>query len=59
MLLSGAQNNTNMNDTQVMDAITRNLTAQDVLIPQISVQHVDLIPKNATGKAPLIKAYRP
>lgn len=57
VLLSGAQNNTN--EIQVVDAITRNLTAQDVLIPQISVQHVDVIPKNATGKVPLIKAYRP
>ena len=57
ILLSGAQNNTN--DIQVVDAITRNLTAQGVLLPQISVQHVDVIPKNATGKAPLIKACRP
>ena len=55
VLLSGAQNNTN--DTQVVDAITRNLTAQNVLTPRISVQHVDVIPKNATGKTPLIKAY--
>jgi phenylacetate-coenzyme A ligase PaaK-like adenylate-forming protein len=57
ILLSGAQKNTN--EIQVVDAITRNLTAQDVLIPQISVQHVDVIPKNATGKTPLVKAYRP
>jgi putative adenylate-forming enzyme len=57
VLLSGSQNN--MNDTQLVDAITRKLTAQNVLAPRISVQHVDVIPKNATGKAPLIKAYRP
>jgi phenylacetate-coenzyme A ligase PaaK-like adenylate-forming protein len=57
VLLSGALNGAN--DTQVVDAITRNLTAQNVLAPQISVQHVDVIPKNATGKAPLVKAYRP
>jgi len=57
VLLSGSQNN--MNETQLVDAISRNLTAQNVLIPRILVQHVDVIPKNATGKTPLIKAYRP
>lgn len=57
VLLSGAQNN--VNDAQLIDAITRNLTAQNVFAPRISAQHVDVIPKNATGKAPLIKAYRP
>jgi putative adenylate-forming enzyme len=57
LLLSGALNDAN--DTQIMDAITRNLTAQNVLAPRISVQHVNSIPKNATGKTPLIKAYRP
>ena len=57
VLLSGALNGTH--DTPIVDAITRNLTAQNVLTPRISVQHVDVIPKNATGKAPLIKAYHP
>ena len=57
VLLSGARNGAQ--DTLIVDAIARNLTAQNVLIPQISVQHVDVIAKNATGKAPLIKAYRP
>ena len=57
VLLSGALNGTK--DTEIINAITRNLTAQNVLAPRISVQHVDVIPKNATGKAPLIKAYRP
>ena len=57
VLLSGALNDAN--DTQIMDAITRNLTAQNVLAPRISVQHVNAIPKNATGKTPLIKAYHP
>lgn len=57
VLLSGALNGTK--DTEIINAITRNLTAQNVLAPRISVQHVDAIPKNATGKAPLIKAYRP
>ena len=57
VLLSGAMNG--MKDTEIINAITRNLTAQNVLAPQISVQHVDVIPKNTTGKTPLIKAYRP
>ena len=57
VLLSGAQNGAH--DPVIVDAITRNLTAQNVLTPRISVQHEDVIPKNATGKAPLIKAYRP
>lgn len=57
ILLSGALNGAN--DTQIVDAITRNLTAQNVLAPRISVQHVNGIPKNTTGKTPLIKAYHP
>jgi phenylacetate-CoA ligase len=57
VLLSGSQNN--MNETQLGDAIRRNLTAQNVLAPRISVKHVNSIPKNATGKTPLIKAYHP
>jgi acyl-CoA synthetase (AMP-forming)/AMP-acid ligase II len=52
----GAQNN--VNNTQLTDTIRRNLTAQNVLAPSIFVEHVDVIPKNATGKTPLIKAYR-
>jgi phenylacetate-CoA ligase len=57
LLLSGAQHETN--DSMLVDALTRSLAAQDAVVPPISVQHVDTIPKNATGKAPLIKAYRP
>ena len=57
VLLSSAQNN--VNDAQLVDSIRRNLTAQNVLAPRIFVEHVDVIPKNATGKTPLIKAYRP
>lgn len=57
VLLSGAGKN--VNDSQLIKSIMRNLTAQNVLGPQISVQHVDVIPKNATGKTPLIKAHHP
>ncbi|MCC6611844.1 MAG: phenylacetate--CoA ligase family protein [Anaerolineae bacterium] len=55
VLLSGAQ--TGVNDAELVDTLTHNLTAQNVVAPPISVQHVDVIPKNATGKAPLIKAH--
>ena len=57
VLLSGSP--TNMNDAGLVEALGRYLTAQNVLAPRISVQHVDVIPKNATGKAPLVRAYRP
>lgn len=57
VLLSGAMNDAN--DAQLVDAITGNLTKQRVLAPRISVQHVAVIPKNATGKTPLIRAYNP
>ena len=57
VLLGGVRNGAH--DALIVAAITRNLTAQNVLAPQISIQHVDVIPKNATGKTPLIKAYHP
>jgi phenylacetate-coenzyme A ligase PaaK-like adenylate-forming protein len=56
VLLSGGLNGAN--DSTLVDALTHGLAAQNVVVPPISVQHVDAIPKNATGKAPLIKAYR-
>jgi phenylacetate-CoA ligase len=56
VLLSGGPNGPN--DSLLVDRLTRNLAAQNVVAPHISVQHVTTIPKNATGKAPLIKAYR-
>jgi phenylacetate-CoA ligase len=57
VLLSGAQDG--VKDTRIVETLTRSLAAQNVVAPPISVQHVEAIPKNATGKAPLIKAYRP
>jgi len=56
LLLSGAPNGAN--DSLLVDALRSALAAQNVVVPRISVQHVNAIPKNATGKAPLIKAYR-
>ena len=56
VLLSGALNG--VNDSMLVDALTRNLAEQNVVAPCISLQHVDVIPKNATGKTPLVKAYQ-
>lgn len=57
VLLSGGQNGAS--DSTLIDGLTGALAAQNVVVPPISVQHIATIPKNATGKAPLIKAYRP
>lgn len=56
VLLSGTPSGAN--DSMLVDALTRSLAAQNVVVPCISIQHVAAIPKNATGKAPLIKAYQ-
>ena len=50
VLLSGGANGAN--DRVLIEALTRALTAQSVEVPRITVQHLDVIPKNATGKAP-------
>jgi phenylacetate-CoA ligase len=55
VLLSGGVNGAI--DPMLVEALARALTAQSVKVPRITVQHLDVIPKNATGKAPLIKAY--
>ena len=56
VLLSGGTNG--VNDSMLVDALTRNLAALNVVVPRISIQHVADIPKNTTGKTPLIKAQR-
>lgn len=55
VLLSGAANGSN--DAMLAEALRRNLTARHVAPPRITIEHVDVIPKNATGKAPPVKAY--
>ncbi len=42
-------------DSRIVEALARQLAMQNVLVQHIAVQHVDASPKNATGKAPLIK----
>lgn len=57
VLLSGAPNG--VKGSTLVDVLARSLGAQNVVALPIIVQHVDVIPKNATGKAPLIKAFPP
>lgn len=56
VLLSGDTDG--VNDSTLVNTLTRSLAAQNVGSQRISVQHVGTIPKNATGKAPLIKVLR-
>ncbi len=55
VLLSGVRNG--IPDKTVADAILKELTSEGVLVPALKVQHVAEIPKNVSGKAPLIKSY--
>jgi putative adenylate-forming enzyme len=54
VLLSGVRND--IRDKPVADAIRKELVSQNALVPQINVRRVAEIPKNASGKAPLIKS---
>ena len=44
-------------DFRLVDALAQALAAQKVAAPPITVQHLASIPKSATGKSPLIRAY--
>jgi len=55
VLLSGVRNG--IPDKTVADAIRKELTSESVLVPPLNVQHVAEIPKNMSGKAPLIKSH--
>lgn len=57
VLLSGVSKD--VNEATLLEELRLGLAKQNIVVPSISVQHVDSIPKNATGKAPLVKAYRP
>jgi len=57
VLLSGARDG--LVDAALVDSLRQALTAQGVHAPSIQVQQVSAIPKTTSGKAPLIKAYRP
>ena len=57
VLLSGASDD--VNDSLLVEAVVRSLEAQNVVAVPVTVQRLEAIPKNATGKAPLVRAYRP
>jgi len=57
VLLSGARDT--MTDEALVAQITKSLAEEGAHVPYIRVQHVPEIPKSASGKAPLIKAYSP
>jgi phenylacetate-coenzyme A ligase PaaK-like adenylate-forming protein len=48
-----------LTDEVLKDQINKSLTQEGARVPYIRVQHVSEIPKTASGKAPLIKAYQP
>ena len=57
VLLTGAREG--MTDEVLVDQISKSLAQEGAHIPYIRIQHVSEIPKTASGKAPLIKAYHP
>lgn len=57
VLLAGAREG--LLDNNLQDQLTQSLAQEGVRVPSIHIQHVPAIPKSASGKAPLIKAYRP
>jgi phenylacetate-CoA ligase len=55
VLLTGAQNG--LMDEALAAQISKSLTQEGTQVPYIRIQHVSEIPKTASGKTPLIKAY--
>jgi phenylacetate-CoA ligase len=55
VLLTGARDG--LTDATLVEQINASLTQEGAHVPYIQVQHVSEIPKNASGKAPLIKAH--
>jgi phenylacetate-coenzyme A ligase PaaK-like adenylate-forming protein len=56
VLLTGVRNG--LTDEALIDQLTRSLAQEGASVPYIQVQHVAAIPKTASGKTPLIKAYQ-
>jgi phenylacetate-CoA ligase len=55
VLLSGASES--LNEATLLDALHQALAAQRVMVPPIQIQRVVAIPRNASGKAPLIVSH--
>lgn len=47
-----------LNDDRIVESLSRELSNQEVIPPPMRVHRVKAIPRNATGKAPLIKSSR-
>lgn len=58
ILLSGARE-LDGGDAALAERVGRSLADVGARVPRIDVRHVEAIPKNASGKAPLVKAWRP
>jgi len=57
LLLTGARNG--LTDEVLVNEISKSLAQEGARVPYIRIRHVSEIPKTASGKAPLIKAYHP
>lgn len=57
VLLTGMR--AGLTDDALADQIGKSLTEEGARVPYIRIQRVSEIPKTDSGKAPLIKAYRP
>ncbi len=57
LMLSGAREE--VVDAKLADMLMRSLISEGATVPSIQVQRVSAIPKTSSGKAPLVKAYRP
>lgn len=56
VLLTGASDG--LTEETLVDQIRNSLAQEGARVPYIQIQHVTEIPKTASGKAPLIKAYK-
>jgi phenylacetate-coenzyme A ligase PaaK-like adenylate-forming protein len=56
VLIAGVRDG--VTDETLIDQLARSLAQEGAVAPSIQVQRVAAIPKTASGKAPLIKAYR-
>ncbi len=57
VLLTGAREG--LTDEMLQEKLSSSLALEGVSVPYIKVQRVAAIPKNASGKAPLVKAFNP
>jgi len=48
-----------LTDEALANQISKSLAQEGAQTPYIRIEHVSAIPKTASGKTPLIKAYRP